>query len=67
MRIRKGIATGLCAVAIALSSMGLQADTPKSGGTLIMTLGATPRHLNPAVQSGITTGAQSPIMTSTSC
>ena len=57
MRIRKGIATGLCAVAIALSSMGLQADTPKSGGTLIMTLGATPRHLNPAVQSGITTRA----------
>jgi len=57
MRITKGIAAGLCAVAIALSSMGLRADTPKSGGTLIMTLGATPRHLNPAVQSGITTGA----------
>ncbi len=57
MRIWNKIAVGLCAAVIALSSTVLQADTPKSGGTLIMSLGATPRHLNPAVQSGITTGA----------
>lgn len=31
-------------------------DTPKSGGTLVMALAQTPRHLNPAVQSGTATG-----------
>ena len=33
-----------------------QAEEPKQGGTLVMAIGATPRHLNPAVQSGIATG-----------
>jgi peptide/nickel transport system substrate-binding protein len=32
------------------------ADTPKRGGTLIWAIQGTPRHLNPAVQSGIATG-----------
>lgn len=31
-------------------------DTPKAGGTLVMAVGQTPRHLNPAVQSGTATG-----------
>ncbi|GIT54625.1 MAG: hypothetical protein Ct9H300mP16_17850 [Pseudomonadota bacterium] len=58
MRIRKReISAGLCAVGPSRVLNGTRGDTPKSGGTLIMTLGATPRHLNPAVQSGITTGA----------
>jgi peptide/nickel transport system substrate-binding protein len=34
----------------------VQADTPKRGGTLIWAIQGTPRHLNPAVQSGIATG-----------
>ena len=29
---------------------------PKQGGTLVMAIQSTPRHLNPAVQSGIATG-----------
>nr|WP_281494039.1 ABC transporter substrate-binding protein [Jannaschia sp. S6380] len=33
------------------------AQDPVPGGTLITTLNNTPRHLNPAVQSGIVTGA----------
>lgn len=33
------------------------AEEPVRGGTLITTLPQTPRHLNPAVQSGIVTGA----------
>ncbi len=32
------------------------ADEPKRGGTLVMSVQNTPRHLNPAVQSGIATG-----------
>ena len=37
--------------------LSVQAGSYKKGGTLIMSVGATPRHLNPAVQSGIDTGA----------
>ena len=33
------------------------AEDPVRGGTLVMGLNQTPRHLNPAVQSGIVTGA----------
>ncbi len=33
-----------------------RADEPKPGGTLVMSVQNTPRHLNPAVQSGIATG-----------
>ena len=32
------------------------AGTPKRGGILVWSIGSTPRHLNPAVQSGIATG-----------
>ena len=32
------------------------ADEPKQGGTLVMAIQTTPRHLNPAVQSGTATG-----------
>ena len=32
------------------------AQTPKRGGTLVWAIQTTPRHLNPAVQSGIATG-----------
>jgi len=38
-------------------AFGAQAEEPVRGGTLIHTLYDTPRHLNPAVQSGIATGA----------
>ena len=31
-------------------------DTPKRGGTLLTVIGGSPRVLNPAVQSGVTTG-----------
>ena len=43
--------------ALALSTgLSAQADEPKKGGTLVMALQQTPRHLNPAVQSGTATG-----------
>ena len=48
------------AVATALVSVlavAATADEPKKGGTLVAALGQSPRHLNPAVQSGIVTGA----------
>ncbi len=35
----------------------VQAEEPKKGGTLTMAIQQTPRHLNPAVQSGTATGA----------
>lgn len=43
---------------IAMLMPGAQvfAQTPKPGGTLVMAIQNTPRHLNPAVQSGIATG-----------
>jgi peptide/nickel transport system substrate-binding protein len=50
----------LIAGAAMLSATGALADaheTPRTGGTLVTTLAQTPRHLNPAVQSGIVTGA----------
>ena len=47
-------AAGMLAVA-ALAPLAA-ADSPKKGGTLIWAIQGTPRHLNPAVQSGIATG-----------
>ncbi|MCX7567428.1 ABC transporter substrate-binding protein [Sulfitobacter sp. F26169L] len=38
-------------------AFGAQAEEPVRGGTLIHSLPQNPRHLNPAVQSGIATGA----------
>ena len=48
-------------VAAGLFAAGLMApvavaDGPKKGGTLVWAIQGTPRHLNPAVQSGIATG-----------
>ncbi len=40
----------------ALGASSVSAEEPTRGGTLIWSLGSTPRHLNPAVQSGISTG-----------
>ena len=53
----KKLVAAIGAAVLALSAVSVLADAPKQGGTMIMSLGATPRHLNPAVQSGITTGA----------
>lgn len=39
-----------------IAPFAVHADEPKKGGTLIMALQQTPRHLNPAVQSGTATG-----------
>ena len=52
----------LTGLALAASVTAMAADAPRAeeptkGGTLIATLGQTPRHLNPAVQSGVVTGA----------
>ena len=40
----------------ALMATSATADEPKIGGTLTMAIQQTPRHLNPAVQSGTATG-----------
>ena len=39
-----------------LTASSILAGTPRRGGTLVWSIGSTPRHLNPAVQSGIATG-----------
>lgn len=46
---------GASLVATALAPIA-QADEPKRGGTLTAAIQNTPRHLNPAVQSGTATG-----------
>lgn len=52
------LATALASVATTSAITGaIAADEPKKGGTLISVLFQTPRHLNPAVQSGVVTGA----------
>ncbi len=43
--------------AVLLSTGIVAAEEPKRGGTLVMSAPQTPRHLNPAVQSGTATGA----------
>ena len=48
-----------CAAGYLLPYSAAQAQTPKSGGTLVMSLGQAPRHLNGAVQSGAATAAPS--------
>jgi peptide/nickel transport system substrate-binding protein len=45
------------AALLAVTSTASIADEPVTGGTLVTTLRNTPRNLNPAVQSGIITGA----------
>jgi len=41
---------------VATAAPLVSADEPKKGGTLVMAIQSTPRHLNPAVQSGTATG-----------
>ncbi len=48
-------AAALGALAVTAAS-GIARAEPKKGGTLVMSILGTPRHLNPAVQSGIATG-----------
>jgi len=43
------------AVLAAGAATGAFADEPRHGGTLVIGLGQTPRHLNPTVQSGVAT------------
>ena len=52
--VRRALAGAV--VMTALVAPLAQADAPKQGGTLVMAIQQTPRHLNPAVQSGTATG-----------
>ena len=50
-------AVRLAALAVLAFAVSIvSAEEPTRGGTLIWSMGGTPRHLNPAVQSGIWTG-----------
>ena len=53
-RILKSLLTATAMAAVVATSA--VAEEPKRGGTLTMALQQTPRHLNPAVQSGTATG-----------
>lgn len=53
-RMFKTLATSVATAALLATSA--VADEPKQGGTLTMAIQQTPRHLNPAVQSGTATG-----------
>ena len=48
--------TLLLTATLIFTSLGVSFAEPKKGGTLIAAVGNSPRHLNPAVQSGIVTG-----------
>jgi len=48
--------TAALALATGLAAPSAQAEGEKKGGTLVMAIQQTPRHLNPAVQSGTATG-----------
>ena len=50
------VAAAIFGLLLSANPLDLRAEEPKAGGTLIWSLAATPRHLNPAVQSGISTG-----------
>ena len=56
MQSFRTFARSLAATTLAVATLAAPADTPKQGGTLIWAIQNTPRHLNPAVQSGISTG-----------
>ena len=49
-------AAALAAAVVATMPFATFAEEPKRGGTLVMAIQSTPRHLNPAVQSGTATG-----------
>ncbi len=55
IRMIKTLATATALVSVLATSA--MAEDPVKGGTLVTWLGQTPRHLNPAVQSGVVTGA----------
>ena len=46
----------LMVLAASVVMPALHAEEPVRGGSLVMAIQTTPRHLNPAVQSGIATG-----------
>ncbi len=50
------LAAALLAQTTIFTAPVVQAEEPKKGGTLVMAIQQTPRHLNPAVQSGTATG-----------
>jgi len=50
------LAAAAATTVLAAPFAGAQDGEPKRGGTLVMSVQNTPRHLNPAVQSGIATG-----------
>ncbi|MDH3663938.1 MAG: ABC transporter substrate-binding protein [Alphaproteobacteria bacterium] len=52
----KLFALSALALSASLATQAVQAQEPKQGGTLVMAIQQTPRHLNPAVQSGTATG-----------
>lgn len=54
-RFLKSLAAATALVSVIAT--GTYAQEPQKGGTLVSWLGQTPRHLNPAVQSGVVTGA----------
>ena len=51
-----GALRGAALVILTAAMSVVAAEEPTRGGTLIWSMGGTPRHLNPAVQSGIWTG-----------
>jgi peptide/nickel transport system substrate-binding protein len=53
-RVTGWVATVLASAVLVSSTVA--AEEPKRGGTLVMAIQSTPRHLNPAVQSGTATG-----------
>lgn len=54
--ILRGALAGLASVVLLTGSAMAQGEQDKHGGTLVIGMRDTPRHLNPAVQSGIATG-----------
>lgn len=55
MRLTRRVLLGVAASAIALGAAMAHAQTPRRGGELVIVSGENPRHLNPAVQSGVAT------------
>ncbi len=57
LALATSLATALVTTLVtALATFPASAETPTRGGTLVWSIAGTPRHLNPAVQSGIWTG-----------
>lgn len=54
MMLKRRMVLGLAATAMALG-LGMAQAQPRPGGELVLISGENPRHLNPAVQSGVAT------------